>query len=157
MTPSKQATVSDMKNESGTEIFDDLYLGVRAGGALRKKRRGEPLTALHVLLDGLNGRDQGADRLAHQHRQCRRIAQRQPNHRRRDVRQQHRRMLAGSDERHAFSDPARNDQEQEEDQEDPTDGPAQCAQQVKHGARGLHTCAPRACGRPLIAGCSTSE
>src|SRR3954454_7634874 len=27
------------------EIFDDLYLGLRAGGALRKQRRGEPLTA----------------------------------------------------------------------------------------------------------------
>jgi hypothetical protein len=27
-----------------TEIFDDLYLGLRAGGALRKKRRGEPLS-----------------------------------------------------------------------------------------------------------------
>ena len=27
-----------------TEIFDDLYLGLRAGGALRKQRRGEPLT-----------------------------------------------------------------------------------------------------------------
>src|SRR5215204_4112097 len=27
-----------------TEVFDDLYLGIRAGGALRKKRRGEPLT-----------------------------------------------------------------------------------------------------------------
>jgi hypothetical protein len=26
------------------EIFDDLYLGLRAGGALRKKRRGETLT-----------------------------------------------------------------------------------------------------------------
>ena len=26
------------------EIFDDLYLGVRAGGALRKQRRGERLT-----------------------------------------------------------------------------------------------------------------
>jgi hypothetical protein len=26
------------------EIFDDLYLGLRAGGALRKKRRGERLT-----------------------------------------------------------------------------------------------------------------
>ena len=26
-------------------IFDDLCLGVRAGGALRKKRRGESLTA----------------------------------------------------------------------------------------------------------------
>ena len=27
-----------------TEIFDDLYLGLRAGDALRKQRRGEPLT-----------------------------------------------------------------------------------------------------------------
>jgi hypothetical protein len=27
------------------EIFDDLYLGLRAGGALRKKRRGETLTS----------------------------------------------------------------------------------------------------------------
>lgn len=26
------------------ELFDDLYLGVRAGGAMRKQRRGEPLT-----------------------------------------------------------------------------------------------------------------
>ena len=26
------------------EIFDDLYLGLRAGGALRKQRKGEPLT-----------------------------------------------------------------------------------------------------------------
>src|SRR3989442_13827290 len=32
-----------MTDES-TEIFDDLYLGLRAGGALRKQRRGEPLT-----------------------------------------------------------------------------------------------------------------
>ena len=32
-----------MADES-TEIFDDLYLGLRAGGALRKQR-GEPLTA----------------------------------------------------------------------------------------------------------------
>jgi hypothetical protein len=31
--------------ESGSEVFDDMYLGVRAGGALRKRRRGEPLTA----------------------------------------------------------------------------------------------------------------
>ena len=34
--------------ESGNdspEIFDDLYLGLRAGGALRKRRRGEPLTS----------------------------------------------------------------------------------------------------------------
>ena len=33
-----------MADESA-EIFDDLYLGLRAGGALRKQRRGEPLTA----------------------------------------------------------------------------------------------------------------
>jgi hypothetical protein len=31
-------------NES-PEVFDDLYLGLRAGGAMRKQRRGEPLTA----------------------------------------------------------------------------------------------------------------
>ena len=30
--------------DESTEIFDDLYLGMRAGGALRKQRRGEPLT-----------------------------------------------------------------------------------------------------------------
>jgi hypothetical protein len=30
--------------EETAEIFDDLYLGLRAGGALRKQRRGEPLT-----------------------------------------------------------------------------------------------------------------
>ena len=30
--------------EESTEIFDDLYLGMRAGGALRKQRRGEELT-----------------------------------------------------------------------------------------------------------------
>jgi hypothetical protein len=30
--------------DEATEIFDDLYLGLRAGGAVRKKRRGEPLT-----------------------------------------------------------------------------------------------------------------
>ena len=34
----------DEVNES-PEVFDDLYLGLRAGGALRKKRRGEALTA----------------------------------------------------------------------------------------------------------------
>jgi hypothetical protein len=34
----------DEMNES-PEVFDDLYLGLRAGGAMRKKRRGEPLTA----------------------------------------------------------------------------------------------------------------
>jgi hypothetical protein len=30
--------------DENAEIFDDLYLGLRAGGALRKQRRGEPLT-----------------------------------------------------------------------------------------------------------------
>ena len=36
--------MSSMANEHGSEVFDDLYLGVRAGGALRKRRRGELLT-----------------------------------------------------------------------------------------------------------------
>ena len=36
-------TLETMTDES-TEIFDDLYLGLRAGGAVRKRRRGEPLT-----------------------------------------------------------------------------------------------------------------
>ena len=36
--------MSSMANEYGSEVFDDLYLGVRAGGALRKRRRGESLT-----------------------------------------------------------------------------------------------------------------
>lgn len=35
-------TVSEV-NET-PEVFDDLYLGLRAGGAIRKQRRGEPLT-----------------------------------------------------------------------------------------------------------------
>ncbi|MBV8256837.1 MAG: hypothetical protein JO073_03370 [Actinobacteria bacterium] len=30
--------------EETAEVFDDLYLGLRAGGALRKQRRGEALT-----------------------------------------------------------------------------------------------------------------
>ena len=30
--------------DDSSEIFDDLYLGLRAGGALRKQRRGEELT-----------------------------------------------------------------------------------------------------------------
>jgi hypothetical protein len=30
--------------DESTEIFDDLYLGLRAGGAARKRRRGETLT-----------------------------------------------------------------------------------------------------------------
>lgn len=32
-------------SEQNAEIFDDLYLGLRAGGALRKQRRGESLTS----------------------------------------------------------------------------------------------------------------
>ena len=36
--------MSEMADEQSTEIFDDLYLGIRAGGALRKQRRGEALT-----------------------------------------------------------------------------------------------------------------
>lgn len=28
----------------GPELFDDMYLGLHAGGALRKQRRGEELT-----------------------------------------------------------------------------------------------------------------
>jgi hypothetical protein len=40
-SPYKLALVVD---DSG-EIVDDLYLGLRAGGALRKQRRGESLTA----------------------------------------------------------------------------------------------------------------
>jgi len=31
-------------SEQSPEIFDDLYLGLRAGGALRKQRRGEELS-----------------------------------------------------------------------------------------------------------------
>jgi hypothetical protein len=31
--------------DDSAEIFDDLYLGLRAGGALRKQRRGEELTS----------------------------------------------------------------------------------------------------------------
>jgi hypothetical protein len=31
-------------SDESTEIFDDVYLGLRAGGALRKQRRGESLT-----------------------------------------------------------------------------------------------------------------
>jgi hypothetical protein len=37
-------TVTEMPEEQSAEIFDDLYLGLRAGGALRKQRRGESLT-----------------------------------------------------------------------------------------------------------------
>jgi hypothetical protein len=34
-------------NES-PELFDDVYLGLRAGGAVRKQRRGEALSAEEV-------------------------------------------------------------------------------------------------------------
>jgi hypothetical protein len=36
--------VSGMAEQQSGEIFDDLYLGMRAGGAMRKRRRGEALT-----------------------------------------------------------------------------------------------------------------
>jgi hypothetical protein len=36
-------TLREMAEET-SEIFDDLYLGLRAGGALRKQRRGESLS-----------------------------------------------------------------------------------------------------------------
>ena len=38
-----EAIDSGLGDESA-EIFDDVYLGLRAGGALRKQRRGEVLT-----------------------------------------------------------------------------------------------------------------
>jgi hypothetical protein len=31
--------------DESAEIVDDLYLGLRAGGAARKRRRGEPLSS----------------------------------------------------------------------------------------------------------------
>jgi hypothetical protein len=31
--------------DESAEIFDDLYLGLRAGGAVRKRRRGETLSS----------------------------------------------------------------------------------------------------------------
>ena len=39
-----------MADEPTTEIFDDLYLGLRAGGALRKQRRGVLLACLSLSL-----------------------------------------------------------------------------------------------------------
>lgn len=36
--------MTGMAEEQSGEIFDDLYLGIRAGGAMRKQRRGESLT-----------------------------------------------------------------------------------------------------------------
>lgn len=37
--------MTGMAEEQSGETFDDLYLGIRAGGAMRKQRRGESLTA----------------------------------------------------------------------------------------------------------------
>ena len=37
--------MSRMAEAQSGEIIDDIYLGIRAGGALRKRRRGEPLTS----------------------------------------------------------------------------------------------------------------
>jgi hypothetical protein len=37
------ATLAAVADES-PELFDDIYLGLRAGGAVRKQRRGEPLS-----------------------------------------------------------------------------------------------------------------
>ena len=42
-TRANEAIDSGMSDDSA-EIFDDVYLGLRAGGALRKQRRGEALT-----------------------------------------------------------------------------------------------------------------
>src|SRR4051794_8455486 len=39
----KVARMAETQDDSA-EVFDDLYLGLRAGGAMRKQRRGEPLT-----------------------------------------------------------------------------------------------------------------
>ena len=40
--------MTEMAEEQSGEIFDDLYLGMRAGGAIRKQRRGEALTPEEV-------------------------------------------------------------------------------------------------------------
>jgi hypothetical protein len=43
--PSRRYRLMNAMADDSAEIFDDLYLGLRAGGALRKQRRGESLTA----------------------------------------------------------------------------------------------------------------
>jgi hypothetical protein len=43
VTADRGYTLKNVTDESA-EIFDDLYLGLRAGGALRKQRKGEPLS-----------------------------------------------------------------------------------------------------------------
>jgi len=45
LPPPAQAIHSKTVTDETAELFDDLYLGLRAGGALRKRRRGEPLTS----------------------------------------------------------------------------------------------------------------
>jgi hypothetical protein len=42
-----------MANDQPGEIFDDLYLGLRAGDARRKQRRGQPLTPEEAAAIGL--------------------------------------------------------------------------------------------------------
>src|SRR5262249_59051996 len=42
--PVKEASTLNYVPDESTEIFVDLYRGLRAGGAMRKQRRGEPLT-----------------------------------------------------------------------------------------------------------------
>jgi hypothetical protein len=43
VTAARGYTLGSMSEQS-PEIFDDVYLGLQAGGALRKQRRGEELT-----------------------------------------------------------------------------------------------------------------
>ena len=42
--PVRARVYSGRVADESAEIFDDLYLGLRAGGAMRKQRRGEPLS-----------------------------------------------------------------------------------------------------------------
>ena len=46
--------------DESTEIFDDLYLGLRAGGAIRKQRRGESLTTEELEALGQRPRAEGS-------------------------------------------------------------------------------------------------
>jgi hypothetical protein len=43
VTAGARYTLERVADES-PELFDDIYLGLRAGGAARKQRRGEPLS-----------------------------------------------------------------------------------------------------------------
>lgn len=47
VTAGASDTLAGVANEA-PELFDDIYLGLRAGGAVRKQRRGEPLTSEDV-------------------------------------------------------------------------------------------------------------